>query len=302
MTDRATRGAWWQRLLGEPLLHFALLGGGLFALYANVAERPLPADPRHIVIDEKQVDRLTRPFERTWLRPATPQEIEGLVADYVKEEILYREARALGLDDNDLIIRRRLRQKMEFLNQDLTAPPAPTDTELQAYLDGNATRYRDPDLFSFRQVFFKIDDPTAADRAMRLLNELALPATRTPAMDELGDPSLLPVSMQNVTDREIAAGFGDELADSISKAPIGTWSGPYRSTFGLHLVELTAHESAEAPTLMAKRASVSRDWRNDQRRAADQRLYQAMLDRYTVERRYVTQTVVRTAETQVATR
>jgi len=141
------------KFLREPLFHFMILGAGLFVIYFAV-NGPVSNPADRIVVDETQALRLADQFQRTWMRPPTRQELQALAEDYVKEEILYREARALGLDEDDLVIRHRLRQKMEFLSADLAEPQAPTDAQLQAYYDANQERFRRPDplvLFYFVQ-------------------------------------------------------------------------------------------------------------------------------------------------------
>ena len=147
------------KLLREPLFQFLLLGAGIFLVY-SVVKGPAEVKPNRVVIEETRVLRLAEQFQRTWMRPPTRQELKGMVEDFVKEEVLYREAQALGLDQDDLVIRRRLRQKMEFLNEDLTESQAPTDEELQAYFDANQKRFRRPDRFSFQQVYINPHNST----------------------------------------------------------------------------------------------------------------------------------------------
>ncbi len=142
------------RLLREPLVHFLLLGAGLFALYSLVGNDSGARRDR-IVVDARQVTRLAQLFQRTWLRPPTQAELDGLVEDHVREEILYREVRGLGLDQDDLVIRRRLRQKMEFFNDDIGAQREPNDAELQEFLDAHAEKFRIPSRPSFLQVYVK---------------------------------------------------------------------------------------------------------------------------------------------------
>ena len=140
------------KCLREPLFHFLVLGAGLFTVYSMVnGSQHAPVD--RILVDEIQVMRLADQFQRTWVRPPIRSELQDLVEDSVKEEILYREARALGLDQDDLVIRRRLRQKIEFINVDLTELPAPTEAQLQAYFDVNQDRFHRPERFSFQQVY-----------------------------------------------------------------------------------------------------------------------------------------------------
>ncbi len=132
-----------RRLLREPLVHFLLGGALLFALYAAVADDPVDARDR-IVIDEVRVANLATTFQRTWLRPPTRVELDGLVREFVDEEILYREGLALGLDRDDAVIRRRMRQKMEFLSTDLGGQEVASEAELAGFLSANRERFEKP--------------------------------------------------------------------------------------------------------------------------------------------------------------
>ena len=127
--------------LREPLAHFFVLGAGIFLLAALVGESD-ESRPDQIVVSAGQIDRLVETWQRTWQRPPTQAELEGLVEDHIREEILYREAIAMGLDRDDTIIRRRLRQKMEFLPQDLVEQVEPTNAELLTYLRENADAFQ----------------------------------------------------------------------------------------------------------------------------------------------------------------
>ena len=139
------------RLLREPLVHFLLLGGVLFAIFGRGGPSDAGIADRQIVVSEADIDRLAEGFSRTWHRPPAADELEAQIRDYIREEVLYRTALALGLDKDDTIIRRRLRQKMEFLFED--AVPPPQEAELRAYLQAHAEKFRTQPLISFRQVF-----------------------------------------------------------------------------------------------------------------------------------------------------
>ena len=270
------------RILHEPLTHFLILGATLFILYANVGNSRVEQVDR-IVVDATQVKVLADQFQRTWMRPPTQQELEGLTEDFIKEEVLYREALALGLDQNDLIIRRRMRQKMEFLNADIVQQQTPQDTELQAYLDDHTERYAEPERASFEQLYFKTDaDRTAAEaRATAVLKQLQdAPDTDTRT---LGDASLLPPSQRLASTRDIGRVFGETFATAVSSAPAGQWSGPYASTYGLHLLRITQRTPARQATLEEVRSEVERDWHTQQRLEANERFYEALRTRYTVE-------------------
>jgi hypothetical protein len=278
MTEPQATKAW----LREPLIHFLLIGVGLFVLY-NVLNRGESDAPRDIVVSEARVEALAENFARTWMRPPTAQEVKGLVDDYVAEEVYYREAVAMGLDRDDLVIRRRLRQKMEFISADVAAATPPTDAQLQAYLEQHAEKFLMPPRLTFRQVFFSTDrrGEGAARDAEKLLAELG--AGRGPADPlEVGDPTLLPPTMEAAAPQDIANAFGDEFAAAIEDAPVGQWSGPLPSGFGVHLVKVDGREAGTAPTLAGIRPLVQREWEAEQRRSVENALLDKLRARYDV--------------------
>jgi len=272
------------RFLRDPLFHFLVLGAALFMVYSTVNGTAV-APAEQIVVDETQALRLADQFQRTWMRLPTRQELQGLAEDFVKEEILYREAQALGLDQDDLVIRRRLRQKMEFLSADLAEPQAPTVTQLQAYLDANQNSFRRPDRFSFKQVYLNPGKHPgdlkrkAAELLARLNSNPALAASPK----SLGDATMLPAQLVGVTRREVANTFGRGFAKNIENVPTERWSGPYESSYGLHLVRMTEREAGVLPALTEIRPILEREWRTERRKEANERFYQALRARYDIE-------------------
>lgn len=278
MTNPDLTKAW----LREPLVHFLLIGAGLFVLY-NVLNRGESDAPRDIVVSEARVEALAENFARTWMRPPTAQEIKGLVDDYVAEEVYYREAVAMGLDRDDLVIRRRLRQKMEFISADVAAATPATDAQLQAYLGEHAEKFLMPPRLTFQQVYFSTDrrGEGAARDAEKLLAELA--AGRGPANPlEAGDATLLPPAMEAAAPQDIANAFGDEFAAAIEDAPVGQWSGPLPSGFGVHLVKVDGREAGTAPTLAEIRPLVQREWEAENRKSVEKALLDKLRARYDV--------------------
>jgi hypothetical protein len=272
------------KFLRDPLFHFMILGAGLFVIYSAV-NGPVSNPADRVVVDETQALRLAEQFQRTWMRPPTRQELQALAEDYVKEEILYREARALGLDQDDLVIRRRLRQKMEFLSADLTEPQAPTDAQLQAYYDANRERFQRPGRFSFQQVFLnpysRSNDVkrAAAELLARLNTEPSLAVDPT----SIGDATMLPALLDDVTLQEAANAFGHGFVRDIEKAPTGRWSGPYESSYGVHLVRITQREAGGLPALAEIRSLLEREWYAERRKEANEHFYQTLRARYDVE-------------------
>jgi len=255
--------------LREPLLHFLLIGAALFVLF-NLKNDGDTGAPRDIVISESRVEALAENFARTWMRPPTPQELRGLVNDYIAEEVYYREAIAMGLDRDDVVIRRRLRQKMEFISEDVASAVEPTDGQLQEYLDGNKEKFLEPPRISFEQVYVSSERRGEATRphAERILADLV--AGRGPAdAQELGDPTLLPPGLESASLQEIANAFGTEFAAQVEEAPVGQWTGPLQSGFGLHLVRVDERQSGSLPTLANIRPIVLREWQAEQRQEAN---------------------------------
>ena len=271
-----------KRLLREPLLHFVLIGAALFLLY-GLLNRGQSDAPREIVISEARVDALAENFATVWMRPPTAVELKGLIDDYVAEEVYYREAVAMGLDQDDTVIRRRLRQKMEFISEDVAAATEPTDAQLQAYLEQQADKFALPSTLTFQQAYLSAERRGEAVRAdaEKLLAELQ--AGRGPADPaEAGDATLLPATMEAASPQVIANAFGEEFARQIDEAPVGQWSGPIESGFGLHLVKVDERVAASAPSLAEIRPIVLREWQSEQRRALNKSFLDTLRSKYEV--------------------
>lgn len=267
-------------VLREPLVHFLLLGGLLFA-YFEWRGGSGPGSTR-IAITPGVVEHLASGFARTWQRPPSEAELKGLVDEHVKEELAAREAVAMGLDRDDAIIRRRLRQKLEFLVEDEAGTP-PTDAELQAWLERHPEAFRAEARLSLRQVYLSRERRGAAAQAdaERLLARLRA-AGPDAAIDALGDPSLLPRELPLGPESEVRRAFGPELAERLAAAPTGAWTGPVESSYGLHLVLVGERAAAERQALAEIRPLVERELLAERRRAQLDALYERLLQKYTV--------------------
>jgi hypothetical protein len=274
--DDSRMRAW----LREPLLHFLAAGAAIFVLYQVVGGSEL--GPREIVVSEARMEALAENFARTWMRPPTAEEIKGLVDDYVREEVYYREAVALGLDRDDTVIRRRLRQKMEFVSEDVASEREPTESELQGYLDKNSAAFVDPPTLTFQQRLFSSDrrGEAALEDARGALRQLnagdGVPAAK------LGDPSLLPAEMAQATPRDVANVFGEAFAAEVEDAPIDRWIGPVQSPFGVHVVRLSSRKAGRLPTLAEIRPAVLREWQATRQDDANEAFYRGLLEKYDV--------------------
>jgi hypothetical protein len=273
-----------RRLLREPLIHFLALGASMF-LIAALRAIPSDRDPasNRIVVTAGDVQHITDGFARTWQRQPTPAELVGLVDEHVRDEVYYREALALGLDRDDAVVRRRLRQKMEFMIEDAVAGPPPSDTDLQAYLDAHPDHFRrEPDV-SFRHVYFDRDrrGPRAVADAQAILARLARtgPDFETSA---LGDPLMLPSDLDHVATSEVARTFGDEFAAELAAVPVAQWSGPIPSGYGLHVVFVRSRTPGRLPALDEVRDEVARELGAAARKRMVEDAYAARRARYHV--------------------
>jgi hypothetical protein len=275
MPDTPARAGW----LREPLLHFLVIGLALFALY-RALHPGIAESPREIVVTQARVEALAENFARTWSRPPTPQELRGLVDDYVAEEIYYREALAMGLDRDDIVIRRRLRQKMEFISSDIAAAETPTDAQLADYLAKHPDEFRRPPTFTFQQVYFDTErrGEAAARQAATLLAQLQ--AGRR--VDDAGDSTLLPPTMTSASPPQVENTFGSEFAAAVVAAPVGHWTGPVRSVYGTHLLRVDASTPGALPPLSTIRPDVARAWEAEQRRIVGERLLASLRSRYEI--------------------
>ena len=212
-------------LLREPLLHFVLLGAALFAFY-SYRNSDEGVSQQAIVVSAGKIEHLAGLFARTWQRPPTRSELEGLINDYVREEAAYREGTAIGLDRNDTIIRRRIRQKLDFVAGDLATQLEPTEEDLQEYLDEYPEKFRLPSQFSFRQIYF--DPNRHDDQLSEVVSDLMVALRDDPTIDpqEQGDRTLLEFRYSEASERDIANLFGEEFVVELGQFEKQKWQGP----------------------------------------------------------------------------
>jgi hypothetical protein len=270
------------KLLREPLVHFLLLGAVLFGVFALVGDRG-SAQTGRIVVTPGHLEHLTVSFTRTWQRPPTAQELAGLLDDYIREEVLYREAVAMGLDRDDTIVRRRLRQKLEFLTEETAETAPPTEADLQVFLQQHLDAFRVEPRLAFQHVYLSRNrrgDATDTE-ARQLLAQLATgdAATDTAA---LGDPFLLPPEFALSSRSEIARLFGNGFATQLQHLEPGRWAGPIESGYGLHLVYIRERVDGRVLALAEVREAVQREWFAARRKAVNEQFYQRLRARYTV--------------------
>ena len=272
-----------KRMLREPLLHFLLLGGVLFVVYSGMQKPGSSGEPGKIVITQGQIEHLATGFAKAWQRSPSPQELEGLIRDQVREEVYYREAIALGLDKNDTVIRRRLRQKIEFVSEDIVAHARPTEADLNAFFQAHADAFRLEPRLTFRQVFLnpkKHGEYLARDTVQLIADLNQVAGMADPAT--LGDSILLEHQFTDAPISEIAKQFGEKFAKKLLELKPGQWWGPVESGYGAHLVSVSELTEARMPALADVRDAVLREWDNARRLEANEKFYQELLKRYTV--------------------
>jgi hypothetical protein len=270
-----------KRLLGEPLLHFLLLGAVLFAAH-GVLSRGGASEPGRIIVTQGQIEGMAMLFARTWQRLPSDDELQGLIRNHVREEVLYREGVALGLDRDDPIVRRRVAQKLEFVAEN-GETAEPRDQDLQAYLDSHRAVFAVEPRFTFRHIYL---DPRRHGQmlladAERMLSELNSPESRLDAAS-LGDPTTLPLQFDDASASAVKNALGNEFVKSLAQLETGRWTGPLKSGYGMHLVQISKRQEPRTAALSEVREAVKREWELARRVETGDKFYQSLLQRYTV--------------------
>ena len=266
----------------EPLLHFLVIGAGLFFLFSQVGDPDIAIDNR-IVITQADLDRLADVWLRRTGRPPTSQDRERQLEHFIREQVLYREALAMGLDKDDVIVRRRLSQKMEYLFKNLGSIVEPDEVELNLFLAENASNFTIPAKISFRHIYL---NPNSRGQgiyvsARKLLTQLHDPAGVTDVASK-SDRSLLPFDYAEKRENEIASLFGDAFSKQVFSLPAGSWQGPIDSVYGVHLVYIKSHNMPRLPQLSLIRERVSSEWKAEKQRKTGEVFYQSLLQRYEI--------------------
>jgi hypothetical protein len=272
------------KLLREPLVHFLLIGAAIYGLYGLTTEPVEEPTDKTIVVTAGEIEWMQTSWQKRWNRPPMPQELNGLIQQYVRETVLYREALTMGLNQHDQVIRRRLAQKLEFLAKDLVALTPPTDEELRTYFDENRERYRKPVRYTFTQVFIDPDKrgDTTLDHAEAIKAKLIAEG------DAIGDPGVLgdDFMLQNYYPEkegfEIQKLFGTGFAESLAGLSPGQWHGPILSGYGTHLVYVHGIDEPPAPVFAETRDRVVQDWTADKGEELNEQFFATLRDSYTI--------------------
>ena len=255
--------------LKEPLFHFLVVGAGLFLLYGVTANKPENEETR-IEVNTVRADRMVTLWEKRWNRPPTQEEFNGLTEQYINEEVLYREALAMGLDSDDPVVRRRMAQKVKFISNDIITIATPSDAVLQSYLDVHASKYQLAGTVTFQHIYFNPAKHDAAmeEEAKALLAKLSQD-NNSIDMQSVGDGFLHGAAFTNLKAFEVNRLLGKKFAKKLFEQPVGKWLGPLVSGYGLHLVYIDAKTVSKTATLEVAKQSVIEDWMSDERKKAN---------------------------------
>jgi peptidyl-prolyl cis-trans isomerase C len=274
-----------KRWLREPLLHFLLIGFAVFAAYSYMHRgRGGGESSRQIVLSLDELRQMDMYFESQWHRQPIPGELQGMVEDKVREEVLYREGLAMGLDKDDTIVKRRMAQKMQFLAEDVAAAHEPSTAELQAWFEKNSDKFALPSRISFRHLYFSPDKrgKNAQDNAGKVLTKIAGQPEDSKLAVSLADAFMFQDYYGDRTPEALAKEFGPQFAVALEKVKPGSWQGPLESGYGWHLVFVDTVIPGRIPALEEIEPDVKTAWLGEQKATAWQKAYAEMRAKYTV--------------------
>jgi peptidyl-prolyl cis-trans isomerase C len=296
---RRGQSALLHRLFREPLLHFLVAGTvllGVTTLFERLANAN--KNENRIQVSAPEIQRLWEVWIRQWGRAPDSRQMQSLIDDYVREEVLYREALASGLDKDDTIVRRRLVEKMEFLSQEL-ASATPSEKALREYFEGNREKFRIPAEVAFSHIYFSTSKraSSAEGEASRALAGLSSQRISAAQLSSLGDPFMLQNEYPLQTQQQVKELFGDGFAGKVFQLEPGAWAGPLRSGYGFHLVRILQKLPSRVPELAEVRGQVLTDFKNRRLQTASEAFYSQLRRRYQVD---VDKAALATAESQTS--
>jgi hypothetical protein len=274
-----------KRILREPLFHFLLIGAFLFGLYeVTQSGRPTTASSTEIRLSLDEIAQLTLLYKSQWRRSPTPLELQHMIENKVEQEVLYREALAMGLDKDDEIVKRRMAQKMQFLAEDVAAAREPKADELRSWFEKESAKFSQPPRLSFRHLYFSFDrrGPRARDDAEQALRKLAGQPVDATIASSLAEPFMFQDYYRDRAREFLAKEFGPQFALAVEKLAPGSWQGPIESGFGWHLVFVDTVIPGRVPAFEEVEADVKTAWLGEQKALAWKKSYKEMRAKYTV--------------------
>jgi hypothetical protein len=272
-----------QQFWRQPLIHFFILGLAVFGLHAVLDRKPaaIDDDPHLVEVSSADIEWMWTMFNKQMGREPTVQDLRGQVNQLIREQILSREAIAMGLDEGDIVVRRRLAQKMEFLFKDLSALTELKEDDLRKYFFENRPKYEIPPQVTFNQVYFSIDSRgvDGARQAVQALIEEGDDPSKAPT---LGDASILSPDCAQCSVREIRDRFGTDFAEVVKNLEPGSWYGPVKSAYGFHAVYIHERQDANLPNFQDIIDQVRNDWMFTNQEENTRKVYGEIRSRYQV--------------------
>jgi hypothetical protein len=272
------------KLVRHPATHIVLLGCAVAAAILIGKGPPTGDDAKRVVVTGADLMQIRAGFYRTWQREPTLDELRGELEKHIRQEVLYREALARGYDRDDVVVRRAMQRKMEFLASSQAMREPPTDEEVEAFFALRKEKYRLPGMVSFVQIYINPDrrGEAAAGDADELLQRLRREDPPVEQIDRYGDSIMLPHVVPWRSEREVRSTFGDEFTESIMVVEMGEWQGPVTSGFGLHLVKVLRREDSRIPEPKEASSRIINDMEYEARNAAKEQLYQEIAQSYQI--------------------
>lgn len=274
-------------LFRDPFVHFIILGSVVFTVFSSVNNDD--TEGKTIVVSTMDVARLVSQWQTQYSRPPTKEQTAAIVDQFVQQEILYREARKLNLGEDDVIIRRRMVQKYQFLSEDMLEVPVPTDAQLSAFFEANKTRYIISPKTSFYHIYFGEDFNRgsdellkAEDKALRTISKLNSSSAEENQWRDYGDAFMLQREYAARSDQDIAELFGRAFSASLGRQVENQWVGPIQSAYGWHAVKIVGRTALHQQSLAAIKDDVFADYAADERRRVSAEFYQKTKNQYTV--------------------
>ena len=273
-----------RELFNKPAVHVIFLGV-IVATAILIAKGPPTADAsRRVVVTGADLLQQRAAFMRTWQREPTAEELRSALEQHIRQEVLYREALAREYDRDDLVVRRAMQQKMEFLAASQALQEPPTEEEIEAFFALRQERYRLPAVLSFSQVYLSPDKRGvgAEQAAIDLLAQLRAEDPNAQDLASYGDSIMLETSYVGQTERDVAATFGELFTEAVIRLPVGEWQGPVSSGYGLHLVNVVEREESRVPEWREVAGRVIGDMEFESKASAKDQLYQEIAQNYEV--------------------
>ena len=273
-----------EKLIREPLLHFLLIGAGIYGLYGILGSSPDGKDERTIIVSTGQIKAMSDQWTRQRLRPPTEEELAGIIRDHIRTQVLYREAVAMGLENGDTVIERRLAQRLELLTESLITPEEPSEEEMRAWFKENEEKFKQPDLYSLFQVYFNPDKRGAAT-----LDDTKAALAKLESFEEVpvdfasyGDRLLSQSYYSSQTEVQLSKAFGSGFVDQVIKLEPGAWHGPVLSGYGTHLVYVAEVTRASAPDFSAFAEQAKEAWKAEKVKELSERFIENLIADYEI--------------------